>query len=162
MNFEIDISGEDLLQKDYAVCIANKDGIIKGFKFSEHMVNILCSRYGQGKYKYKKSRKGKATFKVKLYCIVAYYLVKSLNINTEISLTLCRYFEGKEKEIRETLTSLFKRGVEHSFVKEIYFDRLAPGSNAHKYAYLMRKDARNKMGTYIEIEAEDIERWLRK
>jgi hypothetical protein len=33
--FEIDVSGEDLLQKDYTVCIANKDSIIKGFKFGD-------------------------------------------------------------------------------------------------------------------------------
>lgn len=67
MKFEIDVSGEDLLQKEYAICITNKGNIIKGFKFSENVINTLCSRYGQGKYKYKKSQKGKATFKVRLY-----------------------------------------------------------------------------------------------
>ena len=38
MDFEIDVSGEDLLNKNYTICIANKDSIIKGFKFSEELV----------------------------------------------------------------------------------------------------------------------------
>ena len=33
MNLEIDVSGEDLLSKDYTICIADNNGIIKGFKF---------------------------------------------------------------------------------------------------------------------------------
>ena len=80
MNFEIDVSGEDLLQKDYTICIANKDSIIKGFKFNRELISILSSRYGQNIYRYPKSQKGKAMFKIRLYCIIVSYLVKSINI----------------------------------------------------------------------------------
>lgn len=44
--FEIDVSGDDLLSKDYTICIADKYGTIKGFKFSNDLINTLCSKYG--------------------------------------------------------------------------------------------------------------------
>ncbi len=37
MIFDIDVSGGDLLNKDYVICIANRDGIIKGFKFNTYI-----------------------------------------------------------------------------------------------------------------------------
>ena len=103
MEFEIDVSGNDILSKDYTICIANKDSIIKGFKFNQNFLNILVSRYGQGFYRYQKSKKGKANFKVRLYCIIIYYLFKSINLAGEISLNLCRDFTGKDDDIRKAL-----------------------------------------------------------
>jgi len=162
MNFEIDVSGEDLLEKDYTICIANKDGIIKGFKFSNDLVNILSSRYGQGIYKkYSKSQKGKATFKIRLYCIIVHYLIKSLKTK-DISLTLCRDFQGREEDIKRNLNFFIKEIIGLKLDDRIYFDKLSQNSNAHKYAYLMRKDTKNKMSTYIKISLEDLEKWLKK
>ena len=57
MEFDIDVSGKDLLSKDYTICIANKDSLIRGFKLNEELVNILSSKYGQELYQYKKSNK---------------------------------------------------------------------------------------------------------
>ena len=79
MEFEIDVSGKDILSKGYVICIANKNNIIKGFKFDEKLVNDLCSKFGQGFYRYKKSKKGKSMFKIRLYCVVIYFLFKSIN-----------------------------------------------------------------------------------
>lgn len=159
--FEVDVSGEDLLSKNYTICIADNENIIRGFKFSEELVSILSSRFGQNIYKYHKSQKGKATFKVRIYCIVVFYLIKSLKCY-KITLTLCKDFEGREKEIRETLMSFCKKEGIGSMILEIYFSRLSPRSNAHKYAYLMRVDNRNLMNAYITIKLEDIEKWLKK
>ena len=162
MNFEIDVSGEDLLNKDYTICLASKDGsMIKGFKFKEELVNVLSSKYGQGLYKrYRKSAKGKALFKVRLYCIIVFNLLQSIPKN-KISLTLCRDFSGWEKEIKETIISFLKK-ISLQIVNEIYFDRLPNESNAHKYAYLMRQDTKDKMSTYIYLKLEEIEKWLIK
>jgi hypothetical protein len=76
MIFEVDVSGGDLLSKDYVICVANKDGLIKGFKVNNELINILSSRFGKEFYKYKKSKKDKSTFKVRIYCIVIYHLFK--------------------------------------------------------------------------------------
>jgi hypothetical protein len=162
MKFEVDVSGEDLLEKDYTICIANEDGIIKGFKFSNELINILCSKYGQKMYKkYPKSQKGKATFKIRLYCIVVYYLVDSLKMK-DISLTLCRDFHGREEGILDNLRFFIGKNLGINVEEKISFDKLSPNSNAHKYAYLMRKDNKNKINTYIKITLEDFERWLKK
>jgi len=162
MNFEVDVSGEDLLGKDYTICIANNNGIIKGFKFDNDMINILSSRYGQKIYKrYPKSQKGKATFKIRLYCIVIYYLIKTLKIK-DISLTLCRDFQGREEDIKKSLKFFIEEVLALKLADRIYFDKLSPNSNAHKYAYLMRQDTKNKMSTYLKISIEDIEKWLKK
>ena len=44
MNFDIDVSGNDLLSKNYTICIADKNGVIKGFKFDNKIIKDLCSR----------------------------------------------------------------------------------------------------------------------
>ncbi len=155
--FDIDVSGEDLLNKDYTICIADKNSNIKGFKFSDKLVKDLCSRYGQGFYRYKKSKKGKANFKIRLYCVVVYYLFKSLNHFVEISLNVCRDFYGKENDIKENLRALFRKNNLNS-IENIYFTRLEKDSNAHKYAFLMRVDRKNKLNTYVGIKLEDFER----
>jgi hypothetical protein len=163
MNFEIDVSGEDLLSKNYVICIANKDGIIKGFKFSEKLVKVLSSKYGQGFYRYQKSKKGKSLFKVRLYSIVIYYLFKSLK-KGDLSLDICRDFTGKENEndIRKTLKFFLEDKLDYQIDDRIYFTKLNNDSNAHIYSFLMRHDKKNKMDTYVKITLEDFEKWLKK
>lgn len=162
MEFEIDISGGDLLSKDYTICIANKDGIIKGFKFDEKLVKDLSSRYGQGFYRYKKSQREKALFKVRLYCIAIYYIFKSLKLSKEISLNLCRDFEGRENDIKKTLKFFLEEKLYLKLEDRINFIKLDKDSNAHKYAFLMRHDNKNKMNTYIKISLKEFEEWLKK
>ncbi|MFA4960129.1 MAG: hypothetical protein WC548_00520 [Candidatus Pacearchaeota archaeon] len=161
MKFEIDVSGEDLLSKGYVICVANSDSIIKGFKFTEELVNILCSKYGQEIYRYKKSKKEKTNFKIRLYSIVIYNLFKSINFQREISLKICRDFPGKEKEIKENLKLFLEKILNLNLGDRIYFEKLSPESNAHKYAYMMRIDSKNKMNTYIKLNLDDFERWLK-
>ena len=114
-------------------------------------------------YKYTKSRKGKANFKVRLYCIVIYYLFKSLKLRDKISLTICRDFHGRENDIKENLKYFLIKKLNLKLKEEdIKFDRLKESSNAHRYSYLMRKDSKNKMLTYVKIEIKDFEKWLKK
>ncbi len=161
MEFEIDISGEDLLSKNYTICIADRNGLIKGFKFNEGFIKILSSRYGQGLYKYVKSQKGKALLKVRIYSIIIYYLFKSIKINEEISLNICRDFQGRETDIKENLRFFLSKLLSLN-INKIYFMKLDENSNAHHYAYLMRKDNKNKMKTYVKIKLEEIEKFLKK
>lgn len=107
MELDIDVSGEDIFQKDFVICVANKDGIIKGFKFTPDLIGIINSRYGQGNYKYRKSKKGVATFKVRVYCIIVSYLIKSIKTDS-IFLNVCRDFDGKENDIKSNFGFLLK------------------------------------------------------
>jgi hypothetical protein len=75
MEFDIDVSGEDILSIGYTVCIANKDSIIKGYKMSHNMLDIISSRYNQNIYnKYKKSSTGRSLLKIRIYCIIIHHL----------------------------------------------------------------------------------------
>lgn len=160
--FEIDVSGQDLLNKDYVICIANKDGIIRGFKFDEDMVKVICSRFGQGLYKYKKSKNGKSLLKIRIYSIVIYFLFKSLNLKGDISLIICRDFEGRENDIKENLKFFLEAILGLKIEDRIRFDKLDKYSNANRYAYLMRKDKKDQMNTYIKLTLNEIEKWLIK
>ncbi|OGJ16355.1 hypothetical protein A3K74_02070 [Candidatus Pacearchaeota archaeon RBG_13_33_26] len=160
--FEIDVSGEDILSKDYTICIANKDGIIKGFKFNEKLIKDLSSRYGQGFYRYKKSQKEKALFKVRVYCIAIYYIFKSIKIKGDLSLNICRDFDGKENDIKENLRFLLDNRLGLRLDNQIIFTKLDKESTANKYAFLMRKDKKNKLSTYIKITLPDFEEFLKK
>lgn len=161
MEFDIDVSGEDLFSKDYTICIANHDGIIKGFKFNEKFIQVLRARHGQGQYRYKNSKKQKSLFKLRLYCIAIHYLFKSIKNLSTISLTICKDFDGKANDINFNLEHFLgnKLGI---LIESIHHEKLRNNSNAHKYAYLMRKDKKNKMNTYIKISLEEIEQFLKK
>lgn len=162
MIFEIDVSGKDLLSKNYTICIANKDSLIRGFKFDNELVNSICSRYGQNLYKYSKSKKGKSGLKVRIYCIVLYYLIKSLNLKGEISLNLCRDFTGRDDDIKKSLKYFVEEVLGLRLNDQIYFVQLSNDSNAHRYSYLMRHDTKNQMPNYVKISLEDLERWLKR
>ncbi len=156
--FDIDVSGEDLLSKDYAICVADDNGIIKGFKFSEELIKNLCSNQRQGYYRYKNSKTGKTNFKIRLYCIVVYSLFKSIKFSGDIFLNVCRDFNGKENDIKENLKFFLSK---LNLNAHLYFAKLMKNSNAHKYSFLMREDRKSKMNTYVAIKLEDFEKWLK-
>ena len=160
MKFEIDVSGQDLLSKDYTICVANDDGIIKGYKFSSEIVKIIHAKFGQRMYKYSKSQKGTALLKIRIYSIVIYYIFKSIKIK-EINLKICRDFAGHENDIKSNI-NYFLRDKLKIKIKSMHFGKLNDKSNAHKYAYLMRKDSKNKIDGYVNIKLKDIEKFLKK
>lgn len=161
MDFEIDVSGEDIFDQNYTICVADKNGLIRGFKMLASYAQIICSKYGQGLYRYNKSKKGKATLKVRVYCVIIYYIFRALNITDKINLTICRDFNGKEQDIKDHLKYLLgeKLGLN---INNLFFSKLPSDSNAHHYSYLMRKDDKNQMQTYIPITIKEIEEYLVK
>lgn len=159
MEFDIDVSGEDLLSKDYTICIASKN-IIRGFKFTKELVYIINTRYGENKYKYEKSQQGKANLKVRIYSIVIYYLFKSINLpRNELCLIICRDFDGKENEIRANLQYFLEQLLKYNL--EIYFEKLKSSSKAHIFAKAMRFDIKNKINYYTKINLNEIEFFLK-
>ena len=160
MEFDIDVSGGDIFDKDYAVCIASKDGIIKGFKISLSFVSIIKSRYEQNLYRYKKSDKSKSLLKIRLYSIIIYYLFKGIKIRESLILNLCRDFSGREKDIENNLKYFLTEKLKIK-IDKFNFGKLTKDSNADRYAYLMRKDKNNKMRIYIKIDSKDVEEFLK-
>jgi len=164
MEFEIDICGNDILEKDYTIVVADKNNLINGFKFNEKIIKIINSRRGEGRYRYKLSRSGKSLFRVRLYCIIIYNIFKEIRkkgVNNEIELKICRDFNGHEREITSQITYFLEKKLKFKIINLIYL-KLPKYSNADRYAYLMKKDRKNKMKTYITIDLETIEKYLRK
>lgn len=160
MEFDIDVSGEDLLSRDYTVCIANKGDIIKGFKISQDFISTINSKYGQGIYRYHKSKNGRALLKVRIYSIVIYHIFKSIKISSPLVLNICRDFNGREADIKSNLEYFLGKLL--TLKIDIKFGKLSHESNAHKYAYLMRKDTRNQLKTYVNVKQDEIEKFLKK
>ncbi|GEM_PF-1059322 len=166
MEFDIDVSGEDLLSKDYTICIASEK-IIRGYKITTNFINIINSKFGQGIYKYDKSQKGKANLKVRIYCLALYYLFKSIYPkikDKKIILNICRDFSSKENQIKLNIQSLLVKNLKLNLdIDDLNFSRLDPKSNAHRYSYLMRMDFKNQFKeNYVNIRIEDIEKYLIK
>lgn len=163
MEFDIDVSGEDILSKNYSICVADKNETIRGFKFSEEMVSALTSNYQHGLYKYSKSKKRRALLKVRIYSIVLFYLFRSLKLkNKEFSLNICRDFDGREKDIENNLRYFLEISLGFK-ITNFSFGKLDKKSTAHEYARLMRMDNKNLMKTsYVNISLEEIEKFLKK
>jgi len=164
MEFDIDVSGEDPLNKDYVVCIASRDGkIIKGYKITKEISKILNENFKKREYnRYKRSQQGKANLKLRLYCIIIYYVFKELKIKGPVSLNICRDFNGREKDIKKQLKDLLVNKLKLDINDQFYFVKLSSESLAHEYAYLMKKDVKNQLPNYIKIKLIDIEKWLKK
>ena len=158
MNLDIDVSGEDIFKKNYSICVANKD-IIIGFKFKEPLIRIITSTYGQELYRYRKSKKQRALLKVRIYSIIVYYLLKSINAK-KYNLTVCRDFSGNENTIKDNLNYFIRDKLNKPL--DIQFRTLESDSNAHHYAYQMRNDLANKLSIYHDITLKQIEQYLKK
>jgi len=164
MQFEIDVSGSDIFEKDYTICIANKENdshIIKGFKFDVELIQKLVMNWKNGEYRYSTTNKQKGFFKVRLYCIVVYYLFKSIKIIDKLSLTICRDFHGHKNDIDMNLKHLIQKGFGIELGKPQH-QRLPNYSKAHRYANLMHKDTAKQLKSYIDISIQDIEKYLKK
>jgi hypothetical protein len=164
VKFEVDVSGYDIFNDTYVICIARDDGaVIKGFKFTKEMVDSLVHNWKQGKYRYSynfyETKRG--IFKVRIYSIVLYYLFNSIEKPDFLSLTICRDFKGRDNEIVQNLRYFLEKRLEIKMGKPI-FQRLSPASYAHIYSGMMRRDAKNLLKTYVEIGLEDMEKFLVK
>lgn len=143
MNFDVDVSGEDIFNKDYTICIANNDNLIKGFKFDEQIIRIIKARHGNCLYKYGTSKKEKSLFKIRVYCIIIHYLFMAIKKPSNMSLSICKDFSGHDHDIDSNLRYFLEKlqGIKIDLIKHVKLDK---NSFAHKYAFLMRNDTKNK------------------
>jgi len=168
MRFEIDVSGSDIFRTKYAICIASKDlingkRIIKGFRMNNELRKTLIKKWKENKYKYHYDlcETTRGTFKVRIYCVIVYYLLKSLQIEEKISLTICRDFSGRESTINQNLRFLLEEKGKMQIGVPLY-RKLPPSSLAHWYAKNTANDSENRLDTYVNITLEDIEKFLKK
>lgn len=162
MEFEVDVSGEDVFSKNYTIVVADRNEIVRGYKFDEKTIKILKARHGEGRYRYGNSRQDKALMRVRVYCVVIYYLFKNLLpiiADKRVTINLCRDFQGHEKDITSYL--LYFLGNLLGLKIEIRYVRLDKGSNADKYAFLMRMDKKNLIDRYVKISIDEIEKFLK-
>jgi len=164
MKFEIDVSGYDMFKDTYVICISSEDGeIIKGFKFNKELIDKLIANWKANKYRYgyNNFETKRGIFKVRIYSIILYYLFKSIEKPEWISLTICRDFKGRTNEITQNLKYFLERVLGIKIGKPLY-QRLANSSHAHIYANMMRRDTKNLLRTYVNIDIKDIEKFLQK
>jgi hypothetical protein len=164
MKCEIDVSGQDLFDENYVICVAEKDKkekpIIKGFKFTKEISEKLKENWKKGKYKYPYQNRKKGLFKVRIYSIILFYIFKEINLKEPLSLTICRDFKGHENDIESNLNFFLKENLGINLGKPMH-QKLPPKSKAHWYAYLMSKDSENLLNTYVNINLENIEKYLK-
>ena len=162
MEFDIDVAGEDIFSKNYTIVIADKNNVIRGYKFDEKVIKILKARHGEGKYRYGNSKQQRTYLRIRVYCIIIYYLFKDIIHKIEkkdLILNICRDFQGHEKDITSSLLSFLRDKL--GLKIEIRYIKLPKNSNADKYAFLMRKDNKNKIEGYVKVSIDDIEMLLK-
>ena len=157
--FDIDVCSEDLLNGDFSVCFASKDGkVVQGFRIGKELSKIINSRWGQGMYKYKKSKKGKGNLKVRIYTVIVYFIFKKINPKVPIALNICRDFDGQEAYIREMFGYFLERRLYLKIDNRFYFCKLSGNSFAHKGAYELNK---KKIKSRVIMSLENIERYIK-
>lgn len=166
LEIQIDVSGDDVLERGYCIVAAKSDfKSYFGFKFDEKLVRALKNNYETGKYHYGRSKTGKIYFKIRVYCIVVSILVKSImkeNNAKEAGLYICRDFDGHKEDIELNLKSLL-RDVK---IARLMYDTLPKESAADILAYLLNKSKRIKGKRFdrkriIIISLADIEKHIK-
>ena len=162
MKFEIDVSGYDLFHEGYTICIASDCGIIKGYKLKQPLITSIQDNWSKGIYRYRPTIGQRGLLKVRIYSTIVHYLFRSIDKKyDEIDLVVCRDFAWHENDIKQNLT-FFLEKLQGRKIKSITFKKLSNSSNAHGYAYLMSKDKYNLLPSYIEININDIEPFLKR
>lgn len=161
MKFEIDVSGDDIFNEGYVICIAGEEGTIKGFKFKKELIEVIISNWKSKRYGYETSDRGRGFFKVKLYCVILYYLFKSTGFKNRILLTICRDFHGHVNDINNTLRYFLEKRLNFQIGSPRH-QKLPDSSHAHRYAKIMYNDKLNILPTYVNISLEDIEKLLKR
>jgi len=165
MIFDIDVSGEDLLSKDYTICISNNENITRGFKFSKTLVNKI-NRSAKISYRFNYTDRGRANLKVRIYCIIIYYLFKEIKPiikNNKIELNICKDFTGKDIIIKQNLNYFLIECLKLNLnIENIFFCKLDKNSLAHKFSRVMRLDRYNLQKSYIKLNLSEIEKYLIK
>lgn len=99
--------------------------------------------------------------RVRLYCIIIYYIFKDIRVKgEEIALEICRDFQGHEADITSNLKYFL--GEKLNLKTNFKYLKLSKDSNADKYSRLIREDFKNKMNCYVNIDLNDIEKYLIK
>jgi len=96
-----------------------------------------------------------------IYSIIVYYLFKSIEKPDFLSLTICRDFKGRTNEIAQNLKYFLETVLKIKMGKPL-FQKLPKSSNAHLYANTLRRDSKNQFKNYVDINLEDIEKFLKK
>ena len=164
MKFEIDVSGYDIFNDTYVICIASDNGeVIKGFKVNKELANALITNWKSNKYRYyyNSFETKRGIFKVRIYSIIIYYLFKSIEKPDFLSLTICKDFKGRTNEITQSLKYLLEKVLGIKTGKPLY-QKLPKTSHAPVYSNMMRRDSKNLLKSYADISMEDIERFLIK
>jgi len=161
MKFEIDVSGDDIFNENYVICIAGEEGIIKGFKFKDELIKTIIFNWKDKRYGFGCSDKERGFFKVKLYCVIIYYLFKSTGFKNRVLLTICRDFHGHTNDINNCLKYFLEKRLEFQIGSPRH-QKLPNSSYAHRYAKLMYNDKLNLLPSYVNISLEDIEKVLKR
>ena len=164
MKIEIDVSGSDIFQDNYSICISDGTGNIMGFKFDQGIIDKLKSNWQKEKYNKCPYCPNAGKFKVRIYRVILRYLIKELfkknkNKNKEITVNYCRDFPSHENGITQSIKHRIEN-IHKRKLKRIYCARLPKNSDAHVYAYMMNKDKYNYLRCYVKISLKDIEQGL--
>jgi|TARA_Y100000310_G_C20579568_1_gene762276 hypothetical protein len=163
MHLEIDVSGSDIFDEHYSICISAGNGKIKGFKINNEIVKNLNDNWKQGKYdKYRYQPRNQGAFKARIYNIVIKLLLKEIFSELDddsVSVCFCRDFPGHEESTRASLHHCITH-IHKKIVSKINCNKLQRDSDAHKYAKMMNGDTHNYLGIYLDITLEQIEPFL--
>ena len=156
--FEIDVAGSDLFNRGHSIIVSERNtNNVHGFKFNEEIIQKIKVKYAE-----EKSHRIRVMLKIRIYCIIIYYIFKNMKLkeNTYANLSICRDFHGHERDISSQLKYFLEALLKLNIT--IHYGQLSKDSVADRYAYIALKDTKNLFPGYVNISLEDIEKFLRK
>lgn len=163
MHLEIDVSGSDIFDEHYSICLSAGGGRIKGFKFNKELIANIKKNWKEGKYdKYSYQPKNQGAFKARIYCVISKLLLGELFIGFDdeiIGVRFCRDFPSHEDTIKASLSHCITH-IHKKKTTKICCGRMPKNSDAHRYAKIMNQDLYNYLGSYVNITIEQIEPFL--
>lgn len=158
---DIDVSGKDILNRNFSICIVLNDKYKYGYRFEHNTQEVLKFGYKSGKYRLKVVR-GSKNLKVRLYSAVVSLLLNELclrvKVNKNYEIFLCNDLDGYFNAIRQFLrdNTTFKDVIDY-----IYLTRHPKDSVIQKTVKALSKGIKDDI-ILPNIKITDIENLISK
>ncbi len=168
--FEIDKSGYDVMERDYAIVVVKNNKLVYGYKINQKCRDDLVRELNQGHLGINdtKGKIDRLRFKIRLHTAIIILLmkeaVKKREILNDCKILICNDIDGHFQEIKEMLFYHIKVDIPNLEKINIIKSKFPKESLVNVSAKAFRERDTSKTNNYIEcsFKFEDLKNIIKK
>lgn len=168
--FEIDKSGQDILERDYSISVVKNNKYVYGYRISQKQRDILVNEFKSGLFKIngKSKHKNRLRFKIRFHASIIILLmkeaIKQRNFVDDCKILLCNDIDGHFHEIRDMVLKNLQEIMPTLNKTDIIQTKFAKDSLVNTSAKAFRERNLKEICKYTEckLSLDDLRRLIKK